>query len=274
MNWFESLIYGAVSGITEFLPISSFAHQKILLKLFGVSAHDPLLDLFVHLALLAAIVIGGKNLLDQLQRGRYLRKNNRRGVRGNNDVLEMRFLKNAAIPMLIVYFVLMKCIPLDNNMLAVSIFSLINALIIFFSSRIMHGTKDEHSVSILDSILVGLAGALSVFPGISRVAAMLAMSTICGIEKKKATNWVLLLNIPALLLLIVIDIFSLFSAVSRANICGNLGTYILSAIGAFSFGYVGVLLTKSISIGKDNSKYSFYAFGVTLFSLFLYLLVA
>ena len=68
MNWLQSLIYGLVSGITEFLPISSSAHQIILQKMFGQSGADPLQNLLVHLALLFALFTGGRSFIDHLRR--------------------------------------------------------------------------------------------------------------------------------------------------------------------------------------------------------------
>ena len=55
MNWLQSLIYGLISGLTEHLPVSSLAHQRILHSLFGVSQSDPICDLLVHLAVLFAV---------------------------------------------------------------------------------------------------------------------------------------------------------------------------------------------------------------------------
>ena len=270
MNWFESILYGIVCGITEFLPISSLAHKKILLKLFG-QVTDPLQDLIVHLALLASVLVGCRNLIDQLRRSRHLRSNNRRGIRGNNSVHEVRFLKNSAIAMLIAYFALLKCVPIGENLLFIALFSLVNTVILFVASRMMQGNKDERSVSILDSFVVGLAGSLSVFSGISRIAAMLAAATFRGIEKRKAVNWVLLLSIPALLLLVALDIFYLFTA--AMHVTGNFWTYLLSGISAYIAGYFGVIFMRSASNNNDHSGYAIYAFGVMLFSLFLYLSV-
>lgn len=273
MNWLESLIYGLISGVTEFLPISSLAHQRILLKLFGMSAPDPVQDLFVHLALLTSLLIVCRSQIDQLRRANHLRINNRRGIRGNNDVLELRFLKNAALPLLIGYFVLLNCIKVGDSLILVTLFSFINALILFIPSRMMQGNKDERSMSVLDSMTVGLSGALFVFPGISRIAVMLSVASMRGIDKRKAVDWVLLLSAPALVLLSIVDIINIFSAVGRTQITGNILGYILSAIGAYAAGYVGVLLMRSMTANKDHSGFSFYALGVMLFSLFLYLSV-
>ena len=273
MNWFEGLFYGIISGITEFLPISSRAHQRILQKLFGLSTADPLLDLFVHLALLAAVLIGCRNLVGQLRRGRHLQNINRRGIRGNRDILELRFLKNAVFPMILLYFILLKCVAPGDSLLWLAVFSLINAAILFFPSRMMQGNKDERSMSVFDSLLIGAAGALSVFPGISRISTMLSIATVRGVEKQKAINWSLLLSVPALLMLAVVDILNMFSAAGRTQITSNILAYILSAIGAYVAGYIGILLMRSLTANKDYSGFAFYALGVMSISLFLYLTV-
>ena len=64
-------------------------------------------------------------------------------------------------------------------------------------------------MSILDSWIIGISGSFAVFPGISRVAAMLSAATIRGIDRKKAANWVLLLSVPALVFASFLDILSL-----------------------------------------------------------------
>ena len=50
MNWLQGIIYGLISGFAEFLPVSSHAHQRITLYLFGVEGRDPVLSFVVRLA--------------------------------------------------------------------------------------------------------------------------------------------------------------------------------------------------------------------------------
>ena len=273
MNWLEGLIYGIVSGLTEFLPISSQAHQRILLKMFGMDAPDPLQDLIIHLALLASVLIGCRNSINQLRRGYQLQRNNRQGIRNNSYSLELRFLKNAAFPLIIVYIIAVKLIPINYNLLWVALFSLISALLLFISSRTMYGNRDEKAMSSFDSILVGAVGALSAFSGISRIGSMLAVMNLRGVDRRKALNWVLLLSIPALLLLAFIDILSLLTTSGRSQICGSFPGYLLSAAGAYIAGYAGIFLLRSASAQNDTSGSAYYALGVSLFSLFLYLTV-
>ena len=52
----KSIIYGFISGLTEIIPVSSRGHQSIMMQLFGMSQRDPLLDLMVHIGILACVI--------------------------------------------------------------------------------------------------------------------------------------------------------------------------------------------------------------------------
>ena len=272
MNLFQSLLYGCVSGITEFLPISSLAHQQLMLKMFGVEVADPLQSLFVHIGLMIAVLIGCSGIIDQLRRGYQTQRQRRKSFKGSNNAFEWRFIKNAVLPMILMFFVLYRCINIGGSLLWIALFSLINCLIMFAESRMMQGNKTEQTVSILDSILVGASGALSVLPGISRISVMLATSTACGIDHKKRVGWVLLLSIPALLFYSVTDILSVIST-KTAVFGASFLPALLSGVTAFICGYFGILLMKSVSNHDDRSGIAFYSLGVALFSLIMYLMV-
>ena len=56
MNFFECIIYGVVSGLTEIFPVSSQANQMVMRHLFGVPQKEPIRDLLVHIAIVLAII--------------------------------------------------------------------------------------------------------------------------------------------------------------------------------------------------------------------------
>ena len=56
MSFLESLIYGLVSGLSEFLPVSSLGHQALMLRLFGLGNREPGRDVFVHIGILVALI--------------------------------------------------------------------------------------------------------------------------------------------------------------------------------------------------------------------------
>lgn len=270
MNWFESFIYGLVSGIAEFLPISTDAHQHIVMNLFGQYQIDPLLDFFVHAALLIAVFIGGRNIVEQLRRQHQATLHNYTNST-SRGAPELRFLKNTILPFTLLYFLILYGVKISVDLSFIAVFSLVNGLIIFLQSRMMQGNKNANHVSIFDSVLVGAAGALSAFTGISRVAAMLAIFCVRGFDRQKSLNWVLALSIPALFIHILIDFIRMFSGVGVINFPGNVFGCILAGIGAFLAGNVGIMILKTMSTQKDISGFSYYSWGVALFSFILYL---
>ena len=273
MNWFESLVYGLLSGITEFLPISSFAHRQLLYKMLDISGVDPLQSLLVHIALIAAVLTGCRSTIEQFYRAKRTYRKNHSRMHGSNSLLELRFLQNAVLPMLIGYFVLSYFLPIKATLVWIAGFSFINFLILIFQSRMMQGNKDERIMSVYDSFVIGLSASISALPGISRICVMLTAATQRGIDKLKAINWVLLLSVPLLAVLSLIDIFNLITATGAVALRGNVIGYILSTAGAYISGYLGVLIMKYYAYRKDISDFAYYSFGVMIFTLFLYLTV-
>lgn len=274
MNWLESLIYGLLSGISEFLPISSAAHQQILLHLFGIEARDPVRDFFVHIAILAAVITTCKPFLELVKREQSLRNRNSRSVTHNFAALQdWRVVQGAIVPMLIAMLFLRYIIKFPGNLLISALFLLINGVILFLPERMVQGNKDARSMSALDSILIGLSGALSVFSGLSRVGCTYSVSIARGAAKKHAFTWALLLSISALVCLSFMDIVAMFSGVSVA-FWSNLFTYILSGITAFFGCYISISAMRFLVARPSNNGFAFYCWGVSLFSVILYLTVA
>lgn len=273
MSWFDSIIYGLVSGITEFLPISSQAHQSLLLHLFGEANRDYVRDLIVHIALLFSVFTGCRTIIDQLRREQSLRQRNRRTHTGAGSLLEVRLLKNAAVPMILGLLILSYILGSQTTLLWVSVLLLLNGIILFVPERMMQGNKDERSMSGLDSLLLGASGALSAFTGISRTGAMLSTLSARGTGQKKALNWVLLLSIPALGTLIGLDIINIISSSAGIRFWASFGGYIISGIGSYLGGCIGIALMKLLAERSGYSGFAYYCWGIALFTFIMYLTV-
>ena len=66
MSFIQSIIYGFVSGLTEFLPVSSGGHETLLRELFGISQGAPVLDVLIHIAIILAIIYNCRAYLRRL----------------------------------------------------------------------------------------------------------------------------------------------------------------------------------------------------------------
>jgi len=274
LNWLESLIYGLVSGFAEFLPISSRGHQQLMLHLFGAQFTDPVRDLLIHLTMLFVLYTSCRRMIDNLRRERQQRQNRRVTGRASGTLLDYRFIKNAALPMLAVILILSYIVKSTQNLLLTSVFLLFNGLILFASGRVLQGNKDARSMSMFDSLLVGVLSGLSIIPGISRIGCTTAVSVIRGADRQHAFNWALLLSIPALFLLAGLDILNIISVAGSIPFWRSFFTYILSMIGAYFGGYYGISFMRFLAVRTGYSIFSYYCWGASLFTFLLYLTVA
>lgn len=273
MNWLESIIYGLVSGFSEFLPISSRAHQDLFLVLFGENGHDPIRDLLVHGAMLLSIYSGCRAMLEQIRRENSARLHNRSNRNRTNRSFDMRMVKNATLPMLIGLLILSYVVGTGLNLMWTALFLLLNGIILFIPERMIRANRDARTMSVLDSALIGLSGALSAIPGFSRVGCGTSVAVARGAEPKKALDWLLLLSIPAIILLICVDFVGIFSFAGLSLFWGNLFGYILSAIGAYIGGYLSILVMKFLAERSGFYDFSYYCWGAALISFILYLTV-
>lgn len=273
MSWLQGLIYGLVSGFTEFLPISSQAHQALLLQLFGLEQREPVCDLIVHIAILLSLYMSYKTVLDQLRRDRNLRQQNRKSYRSTVNIAESRFIRNAVIPMLIGSIVLYYTAANSNNLLIISAFLSINGILLYASNRVMQGNKDARAMAVFDSFLIGIAGAVSAISGISRTGSVASVAMIRGADRKKAYHWALLLSVPALYLLAGLDLFSIIANPGVVHFWSSIPGYLLSAIGAFCGGCCSVALLRFLILRNGLYGFAYYSWGASLFSFLLYLTV-
>lgn len=270
MNWFESIIYGLISGITEFLPLSSFAHQQMYLSLCGEAYRDPVRDLFVHIALLVAIVISCQPMLEHIRRSRGV--SSQRAGANSRIMQDRRFVKSATIPMLIVFFVLSYIVGTTLNLLLIAFVLILNGILLFIPDRIIRSNKDASTMSPFDSIIIGIAGALSAIPGFSRIGCNVSVATMRGADKQHALKWALLLSIPALWGHIIIDLIWLFSG-NGVSQWGHLFYYFMAAASAFGASYCGIKFMLFLSVKQNYNLFSYYSWGASLIAFFLYLTV-
>ena len=103
LNWLECLLYGIVSGLTEFLPVSSLAHQTVLLRVLGLD--DPaILRLSAHFGAWLAVILMNLPLMKRLNKERRISAMPKKRRRRNPDfgaMMEIRVLRTAAVMVLL-----------------------------------------------------------------------------------------------------------------------------------------------------------------------------
>ena len=274
MSLFESIIYGLISGLSEFLPVSSQGHQAIMLRLFGQDHRDPVRDILVHLAMIFSLLITCKSLFNHLKREQMLSKRRRRKrTYDRKSVYDLRLVKTAVIPMLLSMLLYIAVKGIEFHPVQLILFFVLNGIILIIPEYMAYGNKDAKALTTWDAILLGLTGLLSSLPGVSRVGVMSAYSTARGADRQASLGWIFALSLPALALFIGFDIVNLiiqgFDPVSFSVIVG----YLLSAAGAFAGGYLGIIFMRYLTVQIGYAGFAYYSWGAAMFSFVLYLIV-
>lgn len=275
MSWIESIFYGLISGITDFLPVSSRAHQALFRYLFGVSVKAPLQELLIHIGVFFSIILGCWEVLLRLRREqKALSGPRRRRVRSfdSRSLYDLRLLKTASVPLLAGSLLYFTTARLENNLLSLMVFLFLNGFVLLLTDHTRRGNRDSRTMSGLDGIVMGILGALSVFPGVSRTGMICAYGTARGAQGQNAATWAVLLGIPAMLFSVVYDMICVVSSGTGAASFTAVICCILSGFSAFCGGYIGITLLKTIVNHSGFSKFAYYAIGAGLFSFILYLI--
>jgi len=274
MSIFESIIYGLVSGLAEFLPVSSQGHQAILMRLFGQDHRDPVRDLLVHLAIIFSLLVSCRSLFSHLRREHMLSKRRRRkNTYDRKGIFDLRFVKTALVPMLVGMLVYIAVRGFEFSPIHLALFFVINGIVLIIPEYMAHGNKDARSLTGLDGILTGLISVFSSLPGISRVGAMSAFTTARGADRQVSLNWILSLSLPALVMFVGFDVVNLivqgFDPISFVTVIG----YILAAIASFGGGYFGIVILRYLAVQNGYLGFAYYSWGAAMFSFVLYLIV-
>lgn len=276
MKWFQSLIYGLFSGLSDVMPVSSQAHKAMLLKLFGMHSEDPVLRLFVHIAILAALYYCCSNQILRLTRQLKLSKVPKKKRKRPLDVrtlMEFKMLRTMVIPVLLACLLYNKTSQWGTNLGLLAVFQIVNCVILFLPSLMPTGNKDARSMSAFESLLMGVGGAASVVPGISPVGAATAVASMCGAERTFALNLTYLMHMVLTVCMIAFDLAAIFAVGLGSVTFPMFVGYILAAATAFGGAYLGIRTMRVLAVNIGYGLFVFYSFGAALLSFVLYLMV-
>ncbi len=275
MSFIQSVLYGLVAGLSEFLPISSLAHGALLTKLLGADAPSAFTKLLCHIGFGVALFITYKDPLKGLSREYLLsqrpkRRRNREPIK--RSVLDIALIRTAFFPLAFGFF----CYPYTSRILNdiqwIAFFLAINGIIVFLPPYLRSGNKDSLSMTRADGVLLGLAAGLGCIPGISRMAAATTICSVQGADRKQSLHWSLLLSIPAIAFMLGFDLRDVL--MQGAGIGGFGG--LISSIVCASFSYMGAVfgirIMQYLSVNTGYSGFSYYCWGAALFMFALYLL--
>lgn len=197
MNWLQALLLGIIQGLTEFLPVSSSGHLEIGHVLLGTSGEENLtFAVIVHAATVLSTLVVLWNEVAQLFRGTFTT------LRWNAEKDYVAKILVSMIPVFIVGMFFKDEVEsfFGNGLLLVGICLLITAALLALSEWLQKRRLTAgHEVGYKDAILIGLAQACAVLPGLSRSGTTIATGLLCGVKKESVAQFsFLMVLIPIL----------------------------------------------------------------------------
>lgn len=247
MSFKEIILASILQGVTEFLPISSSGHLVILHSFFGAKKPEVLVDVFLHIGTLwAIIIIYRKKLYDIFK------------LKDKKLIFNLLI---ATIPIVIFAFFIanfINIVYLEPRMVG---FFLILTACFLLSAHIYtkktYNSKNpaDDKINIWRSVIIGFSQAIALIPGISRSGATISTGILSGVNREEAIHFSFLLAIPATFGALIYKLFEAY----QKNISIQVPlTYILTGI--FISFLVGFICLKLLI--KLIRNFKLYIFGI------------
>ena len=200
MDAFEAIVLGIVQGLTEFLPISSSAHLRIVPAFAGWEDPGAAFTAVTQLGTMAAVLLYFRRDLLEITRG-FVAGLRDRSARGTESWRMGWYLIIGTIPIVILGVTFSDAIEEDARNLTLMGCTLIAlGLLLLAAEKFAKHDRQLKDKTARDAIIVGIAQAAALVPGVSRSGATLTAGLFLGFERAAAARFSFLLSVPAVVL--------------------------------------------------------------------------
>lgn len=268
MSLLEAIVLGVVQGLTEFLPISSTAHLRVVPALLGWGDPGAAYSAVIQLGTVVAVLVYFARDLWRLTKA-FLAGLVARKPFGTEDARIAWFVGIGTIPIGVFGLLLKKRIETDFRSLYIIAGSLIVlAIILFVIERVAKFNRGLGDLTLKDGVVVGLWQALALIPGSSRSGTTITGGLSLGLNREAAARFSFLLSIPATGLAGLAKLKDLLEATDRPS------TMALVVGTAVSFATGMAAIAGLLQFVKTRSMLVFVVYRIALGVLLLGLLAA
>lgn len=240
----KAVVLGTLQGLTEFLPISSSAHLRIFPELFGWGDPGAAFTAVVQIGTELAVLIYFRHDIWRIA-STWVRSLVQPAWRGHVDARMGWYIIVGSMPIVLLGVALKDVIEKDfRNLWITATMLVVLGLVLGVADRLGGTGKAISALSLRDAVLLGLAQAAALVPGVSRSGATISMGRALGYERAAATRFAFLLAIPAV---VGAGLFTLPDIGEGDNAYGW-GPTIVATIVSFIVGYAAIAwLLKYVS---------------------------
>jgi len=272
MTLFQALVLGIVQGLTEFIPISSTGHLVLVPALLGWEFDSQsafIFDVLVQWGTLLAVIIYFRKELLTLIRGLWV------GFKQHQIFTEPSarlawLIILSTLPAAIVGLFLKPLVESSiSSVLAVFVFLLVNAVIIFVSERIGRFGHQLQDLSVRDSLWIGFAQIFSLFPGISRSGTTISAGLVRNLERADAARYSFLMSVPVMIGAGFVALSDLTQSVDAST---QVGPLLVGFITSTIVGYLAIRWLLRFLARRSLYVFAAYSFIVGLVGVLVVML--
>jgi len=231
----EAIVLGIVQGLTEFLPVSSTAHLRIVPAFAGWEDPGAAFTAVVQLGTMAAVLLYFRHDLWRIATT-WAQSLRNRELRGHLDARMGWYIGLGTVPIAIFGLLFKDQIESGaRDLYLIGATLIVLGLVLLAAERAGRRERDLRTLTARDGAIIGLAQAAALVPGVSRSGATISAGLFLGLDRESAARYSFLLSIPAVVL------SGLFEArhIGGEGSVGALPT-LLATLLAFIVGYASI----------------------------------
>lgn len=252
MSFLEAVILGVVQGLTEFLPVSSSGHLRIVPAVAGWEDPGAAFTAVIQIGTMAAVLIYFRRELLAVARD-WTRATLRIGRPLDEDNVQLGwYLALGTLPIVIFGFAFRNQIENGaRDLYIIGVTLIVLGLLLGLADRMATHKRDMSQITPRDVAIIGLAQAAALVPGVSRSGSTLTAGLALGLKRAEAARFSFLLSVPAVVLSGVFELRTVFDGEWGAGI--GIGDVVVSTIVSFVVGY-GAIAFLLRWLGSHNTS--------------------
>jgi undecaprenyl-diphosphatase len=234
----QAIVLGIVQGLTEFLPISSSGHLRIVPAFLGWDDPGTAFTAVIQLGTMAAVLLYFRQDLLRIATA-WLRSLRDPAVRGTLDARLGWYLILATIPISLIGVAFKNQIENGaRDLYLIGSMLIVFGLVLLLAEKLSRRDRDVTTITRRDATVIGFAQALALVPGVSRSGATISAGLLLGFDRVSAARFSFLLSIPAVVLSGLYELKDVVNGSAEGS--AGLGPTAVATVLAFITGYASI----------------------------------
>ena len=239
MSWLEALVLGLVQGLTEFLPISSSGHLRIVSEVFFGQDAGAAFTAVTQLGTESAVLIYFARDIGHLV-VTWFRGFRSAQVRATQDYRMAWFVIIGTIPIGVLGFLFENQIQTSGrNLWLIATTLIVFGLVLAAAEHYGRAQRPLEQLTVTDGVVMGVAQAMALVPGVSRSGGTISAGLFLGLTRPAAVRYSFLLAIPAVVGAGVFQLPDVF-ATGGAGLVPSVAQMVVATAVAFVAGYASI----------------------------------